>query len=74
MARINIEASAALSEWIDISRGKRRLTNGWRSLTTGAVREISGHVDRFDALAVSSSAERLASGGADHSVVLWDVR
>jgi WD40 repeat protein len=43
-------------------------------LETGAVREVGEHRDRVDGLAFSPSGDRLATGSADNSVLVWDVR
>jgi WD40 repeat protein len=46
----------------------------WLDLTTGSVRELGAHLDNVDALEFSPSGDRLASGSADDSVLVWDVR
>ncbi len=45
----------------------------WDVATRSVVRRFSGHAGNVSTIAFSSDGSRLASGGSDHTLRLWDV-
>jgi WD40 repeat protein/uncharacterized caspase-like protein len=46
----------------------------WNATTGALIRSFSGHSENVHAVAISRDGSRLASGGSDHSVKIWDAR